>query len=274
MQNGCQIDLGQMSAPPHFGFGFGPPDPGAFDPGKAAKYYTRSTGQHTSHIGRWVVWHKWFFGSNVGLCFVVDLQVVVTQLVWVCLNDPKWSSLILTDLQSSLLNIKSMINIELTPLLSPHLGLSCSLFHHPWKECRLLHRSRNPSDQNSSCNCHSSNIGLSFFIVKSSKKFPKQTIFYVKSVNLLHKGICIFSCAQQAFGQKKVFPLERNKIAAASPVLVPKKCYVRTNKRTEAYYYIICTLCIVRAELLALIRKLHTKWPVVRAMASNYEEFF
>ena len=52
MQNGCQIDLGQMSAPPHFGFGFGPPDPGAFDPGKAAKYYTRSTGQHTSHIGR------------------------------------------------------------------------------------------------------------------------------------------------------------------------------------------------------------------------------
>ena len=28
-----------MSAPPHFGFGLGPPDPGALDPGNVALHY-------------------------------------------------------------------------------------------------------------------------------------------------------------------------------------------------------------------------------------------
>ena len=32
----CPSHLGQMSAPPHFGFGLGPPDPGALDPGNVA----------------------------------------------------------------------------------------------------------------------------------------------------------------------------------------------------------------------------------------------
>ena len=57
IENGCcQLYLGQMSAPPHFGFGFGPPDPGAFEPREAAQYYTRNISsaitQPTSHIGR------------------------------------------------------------------------------------------------------------------------------------------------------------------------------------------------------------------------------
>ena len=114
---------------------------------------TWNTGKHTSHVGRWVVWHKWFFGSNVGLCFVVHLQLSfgVVSMIHIMLNDPHRSSMILNDPETKV-------------MLPPHLGWSCSPSHHPSKECPPLHQSRNPSDQNSSCNCRCSNIGLSLNI--------------------------------------------------------------------------------------------------------------
>ena len=176
LQDGCcQLYLGQMSAPPHLGFGFGPPDPGAFVPREEAQYVTQNIssfiGQPTSHIGRWVVWHKWFFGSNVGLGFVVDLENLG-------------------------LSQRSM-NFKVVLLVSPHLGLSCSPFHHPSTGCRLHHQSRNPWDQNSSWNWDRCNIGRTFFIntdhtyhcnifgTLSKSNFCQTIVFYRLAGNLL-----------------------------------------------------------------------------------------
>ena len=101
LQNGRQAHLGQMSAPPHFGFGFGPPDPGAFDPRKVAQYHMYMKYRPTYQS-------RWKMSCLAQVVFWEQCRPLLCGppaiVIWGCLNDPyyvKRSSPILNDSQRS-----------------------------------------------------------------------------------------------------------------------------------------------------------------------------